>query len=58
MNVEELVQDVILSLLGELPPMKKVKDIKARTKAIEIITNVSRLSSGLSFVGNYTLLVC
>ncbi|KAM9587782.1 ciliogenesis and planar polarity effector 1 isoform 3-T4 [Morphnus guianensis] len=27
MNVEELVQDVILSLLGELPPMKKVAEI-------------------------------
>uniref|UniRef100_A0A8C9UC26 Ciliosis and planar polarity effector complex subunit 1 n=1 Tax=Serinus canaria TaxID=9135 RepID=A0A8C9UC26_SERCA len=27
MNVEELVQDVILSLLGELPPVKKVADI-------------------------------
>jgi len=36
MNIEELVQDVILSLLGELPPVKKVKDIKARTKAIQI----------------------
>lgn len=41
MNVEELVQDVILSLLGELPPVKKVKGIKAKTKAIEIITDVS-----------------
>ncbi|OPJ82495.1 hypothetical protein AV530_000322 [Patagioenas fasciata monilis] len=27
MNVEELVQDVILSLLGELPPVKKVAEI-------------------------------
>uniref|UniRef100_A0A8C3E2N6 Ciliosis and planar polarity effector complex subunit 1 n=1 Tax=Corvus moneduloides TaxID=1196302 RepID=A0A8C3E2N6_CORMO len=27
MNVEELVQDVILSLLGELPPIKKVAEI-------------------------------
>ncbi|XP_051628250.1 ciliogenesis and planar polarity effector 1 isoform X4 [Manacus candei] len=27
MNVEELVQDVILSLLGELPPTKKVAEI-------------------------------
>ncbi|XP_014803078.1 PREDICTED: uncharacterized protein C5orf42 homolog isoform X2 [Calidris pugnax] len=27
MNIEELVQDVILSLLGELPPVKKVADI-------------------------------
>lgn len=41
MNVEELVQDVILSLLGELPPVKKVKDIKARAKATEMITNIS-----------------
>lgn len=41
MNVEELVQDVILSLLGELPPIKKVKDLKTRIKAIEIITNIS-----------------
>lgn len=40
MNVEEIVQDVILSLLGELPPVKKVKEIKNRTKAIESITNV------------------
>lgn len=45
MNVEELVQDVILSLLGELPPVKKVKDIKAGTKAIEIVTNVSSCKS-------------
>lgn len=35
MNVEEIVQDVILSLLGELPPVKKVEEIKNRTKAIE-----------------------
>lgn len=41
MNVEELVQDVILSLLGELPPVKKVKDLKTRIKAIEIVTNIS-----------------
>ncbi|XP_068279407.1 ciliogenesis and planar polarity effector 1 [Nyctibius grandis] len=27
MNVEELIQDVILSLLGELPPVKKVAEI-------------------------------
>ncbi|NXX13569.1 CPLN1 protein, partial [Podargus strigoides] len=27
MNVEELVQDIILSLLGELPPVKKVAEI-------------------------------
>ncbi|XP_069736244.1 ciliogenesis and planar polarity effector 1 [Phaenicophaeus curvirostris] len=27
MNVEELVQDVILSLLGQLPPLKKVAEI-------------------------------
>ncbi|XP_053858447.1 ciliogenesis and planar polarity effector 1 [Vidua macroura] len=27
MNIEELVQDVILSLLGELPPVKKVAEI-------------------------------
>ncbi|XP_032062172.1 ciliogenesis and planar polarity effector 1 [Aythya fuligula] len=27
MNVEEIVQDVILSLLGELPPVKKVAEI-------------------------------
>uniref|UniRef100_A0A669Q2S1 Ciliogenesis and planar polarity effector 1 n=1 Tax=Phasianus colchicus TaxID=9054 RepID=A0A669Q2S1_PHACC len=27
MNVEELIQDVILSLLGELPPIKKVAEI-------------------------------
>ncbi|XP_041251942.1 ciliogenesis and planar polarity effector 1 isoform X2 [Onychostruthus taczanowskii] len=27
MNVEELVQDVILSLLGELPPIKKVAEV-------------------------------
>ncbi|NWX82498.1 CPLN1 protein, partial [Nothoprocta pentlandii] len=27
MNVEELVQDIILSLLGELPPTKKVAEI-------------------------------
>uniref|UniRef100_A0A8C0EQP9 Ciliogenesis and planar polarity effector 1 n=1 Tax=Bubo bubo TaxID=30461 RepID=A0A8C0EQP9_BUBBB len=27
LNVEELVQDVILSLLGELPPVKKVAEI-------------------------------
>ncbi|KAM6109759.1 ciliogenesis and planar polarity effector 1 [Phoenicopterus ruber ruber] len=27
MNIEELVQDVILSLLGELPPLKKVAEI-------------------------------
>ncbi|XP_035758541.1 ciliogenesis and planar polarity effector 1 isoform X2 [Egretta garzetta] len=27
MNVEELVQDVILSLLGELPPVRKVAEI-------------------------------
>ncbi|XP_050768477.1 ciliogenesis and planar polarity effector 1 [Gymnogyps californianus] len=27
MNMEELVQDVILSLLGELPPVKKVAEI-------------------------------
>lgn len=33
MNVEELVQDVILSLLGELPPVKKVEDLKTRIKA-------------------------
>ncbi|XP_077646648.1 ciliogenesis and planar polarity effector 1 [Lonchura striata] len=30
MNVEELVQDVILSLLGELPPVKKVAEIFVR----------------------------
>ncbi|XP_073199883.1 ciliogenesis and planar polarity effector 1 isoform X7 [Lepidochelys kempii] len=27
MNVEELVQDIILSLVGELPPIRKVADI-------------------------------
>ncbi|XP_044287142.1 ciliogenesis and planar polarity effector 1 isoform X3 [Varanus komodoensis] len=27
MNVEELVQDIILSLIGELPPIKKVAEI-------------------------------
>ncbi|NXI96053.1 CPLN1 protein, partial [Psophia crepitans] len=27
MNIEELVQDVILSLLGELPPLKRVAEI-------------------------------
>ncbi|XP_053910206.1 ciliogenesis and planar polarity effector 1 isoform X2 [Cuculus canorus] len=27
MNVEELIQDVILSLLGQLPPLKKVAEI-------------------------------
>jgi len=32
MNVEELIQDVILSLLGELPPVKKVKEIKLELK--------------------------
>lgn len=41
MNTEELVQDVILSLLGELPPVKKVEDFKARTETIEVMTNVS-----------------
>lgn len=41
MNIEELVQDVILSLLGELPPVKKVKNIKTRIKVIDIIINIS-----------------
>ncbi|XP_067838180.1 ciliogenesis and planar polarity effector 1 [Heptranchias perlo] len=30
MNVEELVQDVILSLIGELPPIRKVAEILVR----------------------------
>lgn len=34
MNVEELVQDIILSLVGELPPIRKVKEAKT-TKDIE-----------------------
>lgn len=40
MNAEELVQDVILSLLGELPPVEKVEDLKIRVKAIEMITSI------------------
>ncbi|XP_071437827.1 ciliogenesis and planar polarity effector 1-like isoform X3 [Pithys albifrons albifrons] len=47
MNAEELVQDVILSLLGELPPMKKATEEVRRKALRRVVRNIGPIETNI-----------